>query len=194
MASDGDKDKLKEDFYDSFLPDGISIYLTDADGEPTSEHDEAAEDEALSAVQTITDAMADAVAAYVSSTLEANRYESHDSIVDMIADEVTEFDEEMVGSATVGSDSLNDRISRIIAIQRWTFGALSFFAQDSGTGGDYGEPWDEVAASDEISTSNGLFYNFLNKADEGRMIPLDEWELIWRAYRDHINDWPDTDI
>ena len=97
MASDGDKDKLKEDFYDSFLPDGISIYLTDADGAPTDEHDTAAEDEASSAVQTITDAMANAVAAYVSSTLEANRYESHDSIIDMIADEVTEFDEEMVG-------------------------------------------------------------------------------------------------
>ena len=177
----GDQDGLKDGFYDSFLPDGITIYIDDG-----VTVDDAATASAEDSVKEITDAMAQAVIDYVDSALLANDLRNADDISEMIDDAVVPATEGDYVSRSV----FEERQTRTMEQARWTFQALNFFAYDGETSGEH-PVWLEVGAA---GFPSGLFKWQQYKADEGTVLSTEDWEDVYNAYVAHINEWPDSDI
>tara|TARA_Y100001973_G_C5201930_1_gene338499 strand:+ start:1090 stop:1647 length:558 start_codon:yes stop_codon:yes gene_type:complete len=185
MAEKGDEAALKEDFFDAFLPDGITIYVTDEEGNPTDERDTAAESEAEDSVKNITDAMADAVSNYVDGTLEANNYKTESDIEDMIGDAAGSGDSIII-EVDAGRSSLNEKLQRIDDIQHWTQQTFKFFGRGSGV---VGSTW--IATTVE---GDGYF-DYLRGLRESGVFPSGEdMRDIQDAWDENLGDWPDVDI
>ena len=97
-----------------------------------------------------------------------------------------------VGTALGGyvlTSDFEDRQTRTMEQGRWAFQALNFFAFDGDTRGDH-----PVWSATGLSHPNGLFDLQKQKADDGVLMDTENWENVYRAFRDHMNEWPDSDI